>query len=380
MLVDLIEAGLQSKEAEKERFFSLVSRLTESSDPYERERLGIRLTSAARPSYRAVMDRRRFVWTFLATALVVPPAHAQEPGKVPRIGVLGPRTRADAARYTDAFVEGLRDLGWVEGRNIVLEYRYAEGDSTRLTALAADLVRLKVDVILAGTSASSAAARKATSTIPIVTATSTPQELGYAATLARPGGNVTGLSYDVSLQTFGKGLELLKEVVPKARRIAVLSNPANPAQPLAVGNVRGVARSLDVQLHYGEARTAAEVDAAFAMLDRERPEAILVLADAFLASRRMQLHQHAARRRLPAMYGMREFTEAGGLMSYGPDPRDNFRRAAAYVDKILRGARPADLPIEQPTRFELVVNLKTAKALGLTFPRPFLLRADEVIE
>jgi len=326
--------------------------------------------------------------TRLATAVVLlllaaplAPAAAQPSEKVPRVGVLNPRTRSDASPQIEAFVQGLRELGWVDGKNIVIEYRWAEGRSDRLPDLAAELVRLKVDVIFAANTSVALAAKNATGTIPIVMATGgDPVGLGLVASLARPGGNVTGLSFSVGMETVGKGLELLKETVPKVRRVAVLSNPANPSQALAIKNVSDAARAVRVQLQLLEARGPNEFDNAFVAMVRERAEALLVVLDPFFTFHRAQLRDLAAKNRLPAMYGSREYPEAGGLMSYGADFRHSFRRSATYVDKILKGAKPADLPIEQPTRFELVINMRTAKALGLTIPQSLLLRADQVIE
>ena len=320
----------------------------------------------------------------LAVSLILVPlatAAAQHSERVPRVGVLHPRTRSDASPQTDAFLHGLRELGWVEGKNVVIEYRWAEGRSDRLPDLAAELVRLKVDVIFAGNTSVAVAAKNATGAIPIVMATGgDPVGLGLVASLARPGGNVTGLSFSVGMETVGKGLELLKETVPHLRRVAVLSNPDNPAQALAIQNLKVSARSVRVQLQLLEARGPNEFDSAFAAMARARADALFVMLDPFFGIHRAQLQDLAAKNRLPAMYGAREYTEAGGLMSYGSDFRDNFRRAATYVDKILKGAKPADLPVEQPTKWEFVVNLKTAKALGLTIPQSVLQRADEVIQ
>ena len=329
----------------------------------------------------------RLVTIRLATAVVllllaVPlaTAAAQPLEKVPLVGFLAPRTRADTPGLL-AFLQGLRELGWVEGKNIVIEYRWAEGRSDRLPDLVAELVRLKVDVIFAANTAAAVAAKNATGTIPIVMATGgDPVGLGLVASLARPGGNVTGLSFSVGMDTVGKELELLKETVPKVRRVAFLSNPANPSHGLAISGARVAARSLGVQLQLLEARGPNEFDSAFAAMARERAQALVVALDPFFGFHRARLLDLAAKRRLPAMYGAREYPEAGGLMSYGLDVRDNFLRSATYVDKILKGAKPADLPIEQPTKFELVINLKTAKALGLTIPQVVLLRTDQLIE
>jgi ABC-type uncharacterized transport system substrate-binding protein len=329
------------------------------------------------------VDRRRFLLTSLAGALAAPlaTAAAQPPEKVPRVGFLGPRTRSDDAGFTDGFLQGLRELGWVEGKTIVIEYRWAEGRPDRLPDLVTELVRRKVDVIFAGSNAVAVAAKNATGTIPIVMATGgDPVGQGLVATLARPGGNVTGLSFSVGMDIVGKWLELLKEAVPKVRGVAVLSNPANPGHAPAIENVNVAARSVGVQLQHLEARGPSEFDSAFAAMARERAEALLVLLDPFFGFRRARLSELAAKSRLPAMYGSREYPEAGGLMSYGADFRHSYRRSATYVDKILKGAKPADLPIEQPTKFELVINLNTAKVLGLTIPPSLLLRADQVIE
>lgn len=324
----------------------------------------------------------------LATAVVplllaasLAPAAAQPVEKAPRLGFLRPRTRSNDAGLVDAFLQGLRDHGWVEGKTIVIEYRWAEGRSDRLADLAAELVRLKVDVILAGNTSGAVAAKNATDTIPIVMATAgDPVGLGLVTSLARPGGNVTGLSFGVGTDIVGKWLELLKETVPKIRRVAVLSNPTNPSHALAIENVIVAARAVGVQLQVLEAQGPNQFDNAFAAMARERAEALLVVVDPFFGFHRSRLSALAAKNRLPAMYGSREYPEAGGLMSYGADYRDTFHRSATYVDKILKGAKPADLPIEQPVKFELVINLKTAKLLGLTIPPSLLLRADQVIE
>jgi len=323
----------------------------------------------------------------LLPALLVAPlaAEAQEAGKVARIGFLGTGSSSDMSdmsRPVGAFRQGLRELGWVEGQNIVVDYRFAEGRSDRLPELAAELVRLKVDIIVAVAAIGAAAAKNATETIPIVMISGglDPVGLGLVASLARPGGNVTGSSYSVGPEIFGKGLELLKEALPKVRRIAILSNPANPNQPLFIREVKAAARSLGVQLQLLEARGHNEFDGAFAAMAKERVGALLVVADTVFNLHRTRLADLAGRSRLPAAYGNREFVEDGGLMSYGPSFRDLFRRSATFVDKILKGAKPGDVPVEQPTKFELVINLKTAKALRLTIPEALLQRADEVIQ
>jgi len=308
-------------------------------------------------------------------------AEAQQAGRVPRIGFLATGSHSDMSPRLDAFRQGLRELGWVEGQNIVIDYRSAEGKLDRLPDLAAELVRLKVDIIVAVPTPAAAAAKNAIETIPIVMiGVGDPVGTGLIASLARPGGNATGLSFSVGLEIAGKLLELLKETVPKVRRVAILSNPANPVQPLLIREVNVAARSLGVQLQHLEARGPNEFDGAFAAMAKERVGALLIVADGMLIFHRTRLADLAARSRLPAAYGDRVHVEAGGLMSYGPSVRDLFRGSATFVDKILKGAKPGDLPVEQPTKFELVINLKTAKALGLTIPQSLLQRADEVIQ
>jgi putative ABC transport system substrate-binding protein len=286
-----------------------------------------------------------------------------------------------AAQSIAAFQQGLRDLGWIEGRNIFIDYRFAEGRFERLPGLAAELVRLNVDVIAATTTPAAVAARNATGTIPIVMfSVGDPVGLGLITSLAHPSGNVTGLTYSVGLETFGKQLELLKETVPGIRRVAVLWNPANPGSALAMSNVKLAARSLGAHLQLLETRSPDEFDGAFAAMARERAEALLVVSDPFFGVHGARLADLATRHRLPSMHGVRELVEAGGLMNYGPSMPDNFRRGAGYVDKVLRGASPSDLPVQQPVKFELVINLKAAKMLGITLPQSMVLRADELIQ
>ena len=325
------------------------------------------------------MDRRTFLGALASGLLAAPLApEAQPAGKVPRIGYL---SSSSATVNPEAFRQGLRERGWVEGQNIAIDYRFAEDRFDRLPDLAAELVRLKVDVIVAGPTQPAVVAKNATRTIPIVMVSAAdPVELGLIASLARPGGNVTGLSFSVNLELFGKGLELLKEAVPKLRRVAVLSNPANPAQACAIDKVKVAARSLAIPLQLLEARGPNEFDSAFAAMAKQRVDALLVVAEGLFLRHRARLADLEAKYRLPSMHGLKENVEAGGLMSYGPSIVATFRRAAVFVDKILRGTKPRDLPIEQPTKFELVINLKTAKALGLTIPPSLLQRADLVIE
>ncbi len=307
-------------------------------------------------------------------------AEAQAPAKVPRIGFLSSRSPTETAPYLGVFRQGLRELGYVEGQNIAIEYRFAEGRPERLPALAAELVRLKVDVMVTTASPAPQAAKQATSTIPIVFAASgDPVSEGLVASLARPGGNITGLS-SISPEVVGKQLELLKEVAPQVSRVAVLQNPSNHTHPHTLRQAEGAARALGVKLHIVQAGSPAEIDAAFAAMRSQRAGGVLVLRDALFLAQRTQIAALAAKSRLPAMYGLREEAEAGGLMAYGASVPVMYRRAATYVDKILKGAKPADLPVEQPTKFELVINLKTAKALGLTIPPSLLQRADELIQ
>jgi putative ABC transport system substrate-binding protein len=327
-----------------------------------------------------MMGRRAFIAGVSGMLAVPLAAVAQQAGKVPRIGYLGTRTLPDFG--VDAFRQGLRELGWIEGQNIVVDYRLAEGQLDRLPDLAAELVRLKVDIIVAQATPGAAAAKKATDTIPIVMVpVGDPVGLGLIASLARPGGNVTGLSYSVGgLEIIGKQLELLKETLPKIRRVAILLNPANPTRPVAMRDVEVAARSLALQLQFVEARHPDEFDSAFGAMGKARTGGLVVMADTMFVLHRTRLADLAARRRLPTAYGWREHVEAGGLMSYGPSLSDLFRRSATFIDRILKGAHPGDLPVEQPTKFELVINAKTAKALGLTIAQSLLARADQVIQ
>lgn len=304
-------------------------------------------------------------------------AHAQQATKVPRIGYLSPRP--GPSFYDEAFLKGLRDFGYIEGQNVVVEYRWANWESDRLAAFAAELARLKVDVIVAtGGSAPAVAAKNATRVIPITFVTGDPVGLGLVPNLSRPGGNLTGMNIFTN-ELNVKRLELLKETLPGATRVGVLSNPGPPTYRLARRNLEDAARSLGVRLHIGEVRGPSELESAFSTVRKERVEALLVVNDPMLFAQRGRIADLAAKNRLPGIYEWREFSEAGGLMSYGADLADLYRHAATYVDKILKGAKPADLPIEQPTKFELVINLKTAKALDVTIPQSVLVRADEVI-
>jgi putative ABC transport system substrate-binding protein len=326
-------------------------------------------------------------WSMLAAAgasvaaSLPPRASAQAPGKVHRIGYLSVNFPAAVAHLIVEFRQGMRDLGYQEGRNLLVEYRYAQGSNERLAEMAAELVALRVELIVTAQTASAVAAHQATRSIPIVAVTvADPVRLGLAASLARPGGNVTGIAFGVELDSVTKGLQLLNEALPAARRVAVLSNPGNPLQPAMTEKLTAAARPLGLQLRWHPAREPEDLGPAFAAMVRERAAAVLVLADGLFLRNRDRLAELALKHGLPTMHGVREFTEAGGLLSFGPSLRAQPRRAAVYVHKILQGARPGDLPIEQPTTFELVVNLKTAKTLGIVLPQSLLLRADEVIE
>ena len=328
------------------------------------------------------MRRREFI-ALVGGAIVCPTGVRAQPqaGKVPRIGYLRVTSASDRPPLLDAFRQALRELRWIEGQNVVIDYRFAEGRLDRLPDLAAELVRLKVDVIVSLGTQGVTAAKNATDTIPIVMiAVRDPVAIGLIASLARPGGNVTGVSGYAGLEIVAKQLELLKETVPEIRRVAVLSNPTNAYHQLAIKELNVAAGSLGVQLQLLEARGPNEFDGAFAAMAKERAGALLVLSDIMFNGHGTRLADLAASRRLPTANAVRESVEAGGLMSYGPSFLDSYRRSAAYVDKILKGDKPADLPVEQPTKFELVINLKTAKAIGVTVPPTLLARADEVIE
>jgi putative ABC transport system substrate-binding protein len=307
-------------------------------------------------------------------------AEAQQPGKVYRIGLLSARSSVSESTRAEAFRQGLRDLGYVEGKNIIIDYRYAEGKFERLPDLTAELVRLKVDVILALGVPPTRAAKQVTTTIPIVMAGgSDPVRTGLIASFARPGGNVTGLS-DLNVDLITKRLELLKEVVPKTSHVAVLLNPANPTNPLQLKETQGAAPALGVTLLILEIKEAEEFEPAFTAMRKDRVGALLVFSDPMFGFHQKRIADLAVKSRLPGMHGNRYYVEAGGLMSYGAaNPDDQYRRSAIYVDKILKGANPGELPVERTTKLELVINLKTAKQIGLTIPPNVLARADKVI-
>jgi len=325
------------------------------------------------------MMRREFI-TLLGGAAAWPvAARAQQPGKLRTIGFLGQSTRSAASEWVAAFVQRLRELGWMEGRTITIEYRWSEGREERFAEIAAELVRLKVDVILTSGTPEVLAAKQATSVIPIVFATAgDPVGNGLIASLARPGGNVTGMSLQ-SNDTAGKRVELLREVVPSLRRLAILANVGNPFSVLELGEAQAAARTLGLEVDTLEIRRPEDIAPAFEAL-KGRAQALYVCADGLVNANRIRINTLALSVRLPTIHGYRDYVEAGGLMSYGANLPDLFRRSADYVDKILRGAKPADIPVEQPTKFDLVINLTTAKALGLDVPSSLLARADEVIE
>jgi putative ABC transport system substrate-binding protein len=327
------------------------------------------------------VDRRRFLLTSVAGAFAGPLAAEAQAGKVYRIGILGESASdSSEARLWQNFRLGLRDLGWIEGGNILIESRWNEGDSARLPELAADLVRLRVDVIVTRGSTYVQGARTATSSIPIVfTMHADPVGTGHVVSLARPGGNITGLAL-LQTEINRKEFAILISAVPIAKRIAVLWNPDAPSHTPGLKAVEESARTLRVQLQTVVARTGADLGSAFSAMAREHAHAVLVLSFGPYVAERRRIAELAIRYRLPTMFSQRDHVEAGGLMSYGPDYSDLVRRGAVYVDKILRGAKPGELPVEQPSKFELVINLKTAQALGLMIPPSLLQRADQVIE
>jgi putative ABC transport system substrate-binding protein len=326
--------------------------------------------------------RRREFITLVGGIAVARPlvAHAQQPaGKLPTIGFLGNSSSIESQRVA-AFVQRLRELGWIDGRNLAIEYRWAEGRNERYAEAAAELVRLKVDIIVTVATPATLAAKQATTIIPIVFGAATdPIGTGLVQSLARPGGNVTGLSNQIS-DTSGKKLEFLREIVPSLRRLAILANPGNPAVLPDVVETQAAARKLGLEVTTSEVRRAEDITPAFDALVEAHADALYVCTDPLLNTYRIRVNTLALAARLPTIHGLREYVEAGGLMSYGPNLPDLLRRAADFVDKILRGAKPADIPVEQPTKFDLVINLTTAKALGLNVTQSLIARADEVIE
>jgi ABC-type uncharacterized transport system substrate-binding protein len=329
-----------------------------------------------------VIDRRTFVGALAGALLSSPLAvEAQQVGRVRRVGYLAQNSAETSPHLLVAFRHALGEHGWVEGQNILIEVRYADGKVDRLPALVAELIRLNVDVIVTGSSRASWAAKDATKSIPIVMAASVDAlGEGLVTSLAHPGGNVTGMTFLAGPEIAGKQLQLLKEVAPAASRVAVLTNPTNRSHAGYARELKVTARSLGGALQVLEAKDPDQIDSAFVAMTRERAGALLVLTDSLFVGERRRVVDLAARSRLPALYSQREFVVDGGLLSYGPGLTDMWRRAAMHVDKILRGTKPGDMPVEQPTKFELVINLTTAKTLGLTIPQSSLLRADEVIQ
>ena len=324
------------------------------------------------------MSRKIFLWLLTTVLLTTAaPAQAQQAKKVPRIGYL---RFIEIPVYDAAFRNGLSDLGYIEGQNIQVEYRFAGGSIERLAEFAAELVNLKVDVIVAGSTQSINAASRATKTIPIVfPVTFDPVESGFVASLARPGGNLTGLS-TVNPDAAAKRVELLKEVIPRISRLAVLRNPTNSGSRFPLKETEVGTRQLGLRLQTLEAQSPGDLEGVFRLAMNERAGALIVIVDALFASQRGRISDLAIRHRLPTMFDDAQYVEAGGLISYGTNLSDLFRRSATYVDRILKGAKPADLPVEQPTKFELVINLKTAKQIGVTIPPNVLARADKVIK
>ena len=322
------------------------------------------------------MNRRACLYWIAGLATLSPAAsRAQRPAKV---GVLMTTTPAAASHIVAAFADGMRELGHVDGKNVTVEYRWAESRSERLDELASNLVQQKVDVIVASSQASALAAKRATATIPIVMVNATdPVEAGLVASLARPGRNVTGLSQQLTPGIRAKQLQLLKEALPKAARVMVLRSPATT---VGLQEYETAGQALGLQVQIMDVRDRDDLERAFAAMTRARADALLVPGDPLLFTERQRVAKLAREHRLPGIYSLREFTEAGGLMSYSARIAEQFRRAAVYVDKILRGVSPATLPVESPSQYELVINLNTARALGLTIPPPFLLRADQVLE
>jgi putative ABC transport system substrate-binding protein len=318
------------------------------------------------------------VAVILLTVAVV--TEAQQPTKVPRIGFLIATSRSVSSARIEAFRQGLRELGYVEGKNIVIEWRSAEGKSERVPALAAELVRLNVDVILTAGPVDTRAAKEATVTIPIVMAwDNDPVGSGFVASLSRPGRNITGLS-TLAPEISGKQLELLKEIIPKLSRVAVLGSSAEPGNAQSLKEVELAAGAFGMQLQYLDVLSSKDIETAFRAAGKERVDAVVVLSSPVTASYRKEIADLAVKTRLPAIYYRSDFVEAGGLMSYGTSFTDLYRRAATYVDKILKGAKPAELPVEQPIKFEFIINLKAAKQIGLTIPPNVLARADKVIK
>jgi len=325
------------------------------------------------------MTKTILVWLLAIFFLAITSVKAHPQEKLPRIGFLGATSPSTISARVEAFRQGLRELGYVEGKSIFIEWRFAEGKADRLPALAAELVRLKVEVIVTGAPTATRSAKQATVTVPIVMASDDdPVGSGFVSSLARPGGNITGSS-TLSPEISGKQLEFLKEVLPKLFRVAVLGDALRPGTPQALREINVAADGFGVQLQYLEVRGPKDIETAFRAASKERADAVLILASTVLFSQRRQVIDLAVKSRLPAIYNRPEYVEDGGLVFYGVSYTELYRRAATYVDKILKGAKPADLPVEQPKKFEFIINLKTAKQIGLTIPPNVLARADRVI-
>ena len=327
--------------------------------------------------------RRTLTLALGATALVAPFAsRSQQPGKIWRVGLLAPRGRPASleADFIGGFPAGMRERGYVEGRNLLIEWRFADGDLARLPALAAELVQLKVDALVASGPQAVRALQQATTTIPIVMGIlGDPVVEGFVASLARPGGNITGPTGNAG-DIYAKRLQLLQEISPKLSRVAFLMNPGNSTNVAALAATQAAGQTVKVKVLAAQARASKDIEAAFALMKREKADALIIQPDAIFNSHTRQIADLALKQRLPLISGIREYVDAGCLMSYGASFRDNFHRVAYYVDRIFKGAKPADLPVEQPTRFELFINGKTAKALGLTIPQSLLITAEKVIE
>jgi ABC-type uncharacterized transport system substrate-binding protein len=326
------------------------------------------------------MRRRKFIAGLAGAAAFSLAARAQQAAKIARLGLLSPFSPDDTGLWHQALLQGLRNLGWIDGRNISFEYRYAEGRNDRLPELVAELVRLKVDIIVTAVTNDTLVAKNAASGIPIVMAAAgDPVATGIVQSLARPGGNITGLS-QMNPDLTGKRLELLKEIAPNISSVAALLNPDDPISVLGLNEIQLAARGLKIEVHSLQVRDTDDLEKALQDVARGNIDALAIMPNPVFVKNLKRIADFAIQNRIPSMFHLREFADVGGLVSYGADRTDLFRRAASFVDKILKGANPADLPIEQPTKFELAINLKTAKALGLTVPPTLLARADEVIE
>ena len=327
------------------------------------------------------MNRRDAALALAALGITLPSAQAQQAGRLYRVGYLSTPSRKAVERVLDSFLTALRNLGWVEGKNLLIEYRWADGNIERLPALAAELVKLKVELIIAPAATAVAAAKNATTNIPIVMIfPNDPVASGFVANLRQPGGNITGTAGGTGLENLGKQLQLLKEIDPRISRVSFIWDTANVDNQAQLKTLETAGRALRIQIHSLKLSAAEEFEAAFTAMVRNKSEGLLVSRDGVFLVNRKKLAELAVKNRLPAMYGQTEYVEDGGLASYGVNQASFIGQAARYVDKILKGAKPGDLPVEQPTRFEFIVNLKTAKALGLKMPDTILLRADRVIE